>query len=137
MKKPPGGYVLSGHGTAGEWLYGHVKENYKVRIEGDRVVPIVGIWRTLNGVNTIRGEDQLILYNRGGSTGTNPYGFEVGVGSDGRAKEKPIYGKGNMTIPVGGFVLSGHGTAGAWLYGKVNKGVRIRFDASTEVIQVE
>lgn len=136
MKKPQGGYVLSGHGTAGEWLYGHVKENYKVRIEGNRVVPIQGIWRTLNGINTGRGEDQLILYNRGGSTGTNPYGFEVGVGSDGRALEKPVYGKGNMTIPTGGFVLSGHGTAGAWLYGKVNKGAKITFDAATQVISI-
>lgn len=137
MRKPEGGYVLSGHGTAGDWLYSHVKENYKVRIDGNRVVVTVGIWRTLNGVNTGRATDALILYNRGGSTHTNPYGFEVGVGADGKALEKPVYGKGNMIIPSGGFVLSGHGTAGKWLYGKVNKGTKISFDPATEVIQVE
>lgn len=136
MKKPSGGYVLSGHGTAGVWLYSHVRENYKVRIENNRVIATEGIWRTVNGVNTGRGTDQLILYNRGRSTGTNPHGFEVGVGADGKAFERPVYGQGNMVIPAGGFVLSGHGTAGTWLYGKVSSGTRISFDPATEVISI-
>lgn len=136
MRTPERGFVLSGHGAAGDWLYGHVKENYRVCIQGSRVVPTPGIWRTLNGVNTGRDTDTLILYNQGGSTHTNPYGFEVGVDADGNALEKPVYGVGDMAIPSGGFVLSGHGTAGNWLYEKVSTGTKITFDPVTKVIQI-
>jgi hypothetical protein len=82
-----------------------------------------GVWVNypLSAVNRARGENQLILYNRylSNSTGTNGYGFESVVTplddwvvNDTvrcvvESREKHI---GNMGIPDGKVVLSGHGT---------------------------
>lgn len=83
---------------------------------GEKVYPI-------NGVNVGRGENQLILYNtlNGNYTHTNAYGVEVlvqlestmvwTVNKDLKVKVvKVVDGKGNMQIPAGHAVLSGHGT---------------------------
>ncbi|MBW6458805.1 MAG: hypothetical protein K0B52_06570, partial [FCB group bacterium] len=78
--------------------------------------------RTLNSVNYPRGTDHLVLFNnfRGVSTNTNSYGFECQasvidpwiVNDTVRcvieSREKYV---GNMPIPAGKIVLSGHGTA--------------------------
>jgi len=80
----------------------------------------------INSVNHLRGENQLLLYNHhnGKYTHTNGYGTEVLIelldGYDWRSnktlKAKVINiqkGVGNMAIPKGKAVLSGHGTASA------------------------
>jgi hypothetical protein len=68
-----------------------------------------GVTLALDGVNTDRGEDQLILYGAPqGKTGTNVYGAEAMVGADGVALEVSD-GVGDHAIPPGGFVLSAHG----------------------------
>lgn len=76
---------------------------------------------TIDGIDTKRGDNQLIKYTKGKTTGTNNYGFEVAVDSVGVAMSRPAY-KGNTAIPKGGYVLSGHGEAGKWLYGNIQKG---------------
>jgi hypothetical protein len=63
----------------------------------------------LDGVNTGRGEDQLVLYAAPRErTGTNIYGVEVSVSADGAVLEVNGYGSGDHPIPAGGFVLSAH-----------------------------
>jgi len=68
---------------------------------GDRLI--------LDGINTGRGEDQLILYmSPSASTKTNIYGSEVSVSSDGEVIKVTDYGSSDTKVPDGGFVLSAH-----------------------------
>jgi hypothetical protein len=63
----------------------------------------------LDGVNTARGEDQLILYAAPRDhTGTNIYGVEVSVSATGKVLSVAGYGSPDNAIPAGGFVLSAH-----------------------------
>ncbi len=79
---------------------------------------------TINSVNHLREEDRMVLFNQlnGKFTHTNEYGTEVlielledyewGVNKPLKARVKKIEkGIGNMAIPEGQAVLSGHGTA--------------------------
>jgi hypothetical protein len=81
---------------------------------------------TINTVNHLREENNLVLFNRhnGKYTHTNAYGTEVLIelldgnswGSNKTLKAKVVSiqkGVGNMAIPKGKAVLSGHGTAAA------------------------
>ncbi len=82
-------------------------------------------------VNAGRGENQFIVYTSrfGASTSTNQYGIEVvavPVESDvtialGKTVKMKVVGTpntaGNMTIPTGGYVLSGHGNAKTFVQG--------------------
>lgn len=80
----------------------------------------------VHSVNHLRGENQLVLYNRhnGKYTHTNAYGTEVQIelldgykwGSNKTLKAKVVSiqkGVGNSAIPQGKAILSGHGTAAA------------------------
>jgi len=61
-----------------------------------------------------RGTDQLIIYDNsyGAATGTNPWGYEVVVNTEGKVTQ---VGGNNSTIPAGGYVISGHGAKASWL----------------------
>ncbi|MCS7225092.1 MAG: beta-N-acetylhexosaminidase, partial [Armatimonadetes bacterium] len=62
-----------------------------------------------DGVNRMRGGDELIIYSGPlKTTGTNIYGAEAAVSPEGVVLEVAGYGHGNMPIPAGGFVLSAH-----------------------------
>ncbi len=67
-----------------------------------------------------RGADQLVAYTRAGSrTGTNQYGSEATVVS-GVLGPLTIGGAaGGLTVPVGGYVLSGHGAGSDFLRASV------------------
>lgn len=132
---PAGGYVLSGHGEAGKWLYANVREGYQVGIYDGNVKAVQACCKSLDGVDTGRGENQLIAYTRG-RTGTNPYGFEVCI-VDGEATSDPVYGNGNILVADGTYVLSGHGTAGQWLFNNVKKGTRVHVDTNIGFVKVE
>jgi len=68
-----------------------------------------GLMLALDGVNTDRGEDQLILYAAPREkTGTNIYGCEVTVSAGGVVQEVFDQGSGDHAVPPGGFVLSAH-----------------------------
>ncbi len=74
------------------------------------------------GWNVARGTDQLVGYNAGGTrTGTNPYGTEVAIDSTCTITAKEVQ-MGNMLIPAGGAVISGHGNARVWLTNHANVG---------------
>ncbi|HYE82627.1 MAG TPA: family 10 glycosylhydrolase [Clostridia bacterium] len=61
-----------------------------------------------------RGPDQLIIYDSsyGERTGTNPYGYEVAVNSEGKIIST---GGNDSEIPEAGYILSGHGKSLKWL----------------------
>lgn len=134
MAVPAGGYVLSGHGEAGKWLYGHAKQGYLAGVYDGTVKIEEACCRSLDGVDTGRGTDQLIAYTRG-RTGTNQYGWEVCI-VDGVATSDAIYGNGNIWVGEGTYVLSGHGEAGRWLYGHVKKGTHVDVDTRYGFVRV-
>lgn len=77
----------------------------------------------LSGINRMRVTNDLILYNEyyDARTGTNKHGLEVRL-EKGRATE--IKTEGNMIIRPGTEILSGHGTAKAFLQ-KIKQGDRV------------
>ncbi len=80
---------------------------------------------TLNGINTSRYTDNLVVYTpaRGTYTGTNAYGYEVTVENGIVTK----VGGNNSYIPANGFVVSGHGTAETWLRENVTLGMKVTY----------
>lgn len=103
------------------------------KLNAPKVTAVAG---QITGVDTGRGENALILYKRGykgdGRTGTNKWGSEVALGADFKALENPVYGVGNMVIPSGGYVLSGHGTNADWILSNIKKGKIVKFKVSVE-----
>ncbi|MGQ0551418.1 MAG: phosphodiester glycosidase family protein, partial [Armatimonadota bacterium] len=79
----------------------------------------------IQGINRDRGPDEMIIYRPafGPSTRTNTWGAEVSVA--GETVEQVIDGQGNVPIPPGGFVLSGHGRGRAALLGTFKVGDRV------------
>ncbi|NAZ85510.1 LamG domain-containing protein [Kineococcus indalonis] len=78
----------------------------------------------LKGFDVSRTADSLVAYTKVGSTtGTNQYGTEVVV-RDGRvvsvSRSRP-----GIKVPTGSIVLSGHGTARAWLDANAKVGASI------------
>ncbi len=84
----------------------------------------------INGINESRGSDMMILYNSyyGFSTNTNQWGTEVLVSPLNQwvvndtvycVVDTIVNWVGNMTIPLGKAVLSGHGRAGEFLRNNV------------------
>lgn len=68
---------------------------------------------TVTGFNTTRTADSVIVYTASGEkTGTNQWGIEAIVGSDGRIIS---VGGNDNTVPEGGFVISGHGDGADWV----------------------
>jgi peptidoglycan/xylan/chitin deacetylase (PgdA/CDA1 family) len=87
--------------------------------------------RTIDGINSARTTNALILYTRvrGTTTGTNSYGTEVAVVNNVVTKVENNIG--NMAIPTGGVVLSGHGTSATWLKNYAKVGVTVQLTDST------
>ncbi len=132
------GYPVSGNMVDGE--IAKIPSSRNVFVMDDRKIPGIGIASfigklqintqevAINTVNHLRETNQLVLYNQlnGKRTHTNKYGTEIlielnngfmwGTNKTLKAKvlkvEKEI---GNMEIPKGKAVLSGHGTAAAQL----------------------
>lgn len=74
--------------------------------------------------NGARCADELVVYTGDGKTGTNAYGWEACV-KDGRVVR---CGRNNNDIPNGGFVLSGHGNAAAFLAEHIMQGAAVQID---------
>ena len=66
---------------------------------------------SLSGTNTYRDTNNLILFNCDGQkVNTNVYGTEIAVDSSGKViGKRPYLSTEALTVPNGGFVLSGHG----------------------------
>lgn len=84
----------------------------------------------VNGINIQREANYLVLYVGKSSTGTNQWGTEVAFNSKGVATCDPVYGVGNMKIPSGGYVLSGHNKASTWIRANIKKGDKLNIDVS-------
>ncbi len=97
----------------------------------------------VNGYNCTRDTGKLIVYTDeyGDSTGTNFWGAEAIVGSDGRVTEIT---NGNADIPAGGFVVSGHDDDGnadgkrmkTWVLQNIAVGDYVAFDRRTSLLTV-
>lgn len=66
---------------------------------------------SLSGTNTYRDTNNLILFNCDGQkVNTNVYGTEIAVDASGKViGKRPYLSTETLTVPSGGFVLSGHG----------------------------
>ena len=99
---------------------------------GGLVANISGATRAIDAVNAERKADQLVAYNAAGwdadSTGTNEFGTEVVV-VDGKVT-LVRQGAGDTPIPIGGAVLSGHGTAREWLNDHAEVGAEVTLPES-------
>lgn len=84
----------------------------------------------IDGINTGRGTNQLILYAGKESTGTNKWGAEVILNADMTVASVGKYGVGNTTIPKGKFALSGHDGKAYWLLEHLKVGTKVKITAS-------
>lgn len=87
-----------------------------------------------DGINVTRGENMLIVYKNVATTGTNMYGYEIVVDKDGLASSENF--SGNAKVPVGGFVLSGHGDMIKVLQGAYARGEIITLDESSKEVLI-
>lgn len=133
MTIPDGGRVFSAHGEAIAFL-DHIKEGMLIWIQNSRAYYNTDIHRSYDGVNVSRQKDFLILYQNKSRTGTNKWGTEVPISKNGIAG-KPVYGVGNMTIPTGGAVLSGHGKNSKWLLENIKEGQHITIKANMLILR--
>ena len=79
----------------------------------------------INSFNGVRWTNHLVLYAGKAKTGTNEWGAEVALDANGVAISDPVNGKGNMDVPEGGSVLSGHGEGAKWINANVKKGTKV------------
>lgn len=84
----------------------------------------------VNGFNIPRMTDYLVIYTNGKTTGTNQWGVEVAFDANCVAISDPVCWVGNMNIPDGGFVLSGHDKAGNWIAENIKKGKKINIEVN-------
>lgn len=133
MAIPDGGRVFSAHGEAIAFL-DHIKEGMLIWIQNGRAYYNTDIHRSYDGVNVSRQKDFLILYQNKSRTGTNKWGTEVPISKEGIAG-KPVYGVGNMAIPTGGAVLSGHGKNSKWLLENIKEGQHITIKANMLILR--
>lgn len=91
------------------------------------------VTHAVDGINTYREADTLIIYNESGTTGSNPYGYEVVVNKENRVTS---VGGNNNAIPTGGFVVSGHGKSATFLAENVKVGDKIVFVQESMIISI-
>ena len=80
--------------------------------------------------NGVRYTDYIVIYNQGASTGTNQYGYEISVSADGVMLDDSYAG--DMSLPEGGYVLSGHGTGMEQLIAVYMRGAQVVVDAQAK-----
>ena len=125
---PAGGCVLSGHGSAGKWIAANIKKGYRVTFTNNITNVVKKLHCTPDAINGVRLANYLVVFNKGTNAITNKWGYEVAIGKDGKATSNPVYGVGKMAIPTGGFVVSGHGKGGSWIYANIKKGTSVEFN---------
>ncbi len=114
---PDGGMILAGNGSkaklladlsVGDGIYADA-DALTVTVVSKDYKPFYENEVKINTVNGTRKQDTVVLFtdSHGETTGTNAWGFEVVVDSDGYVVD---IGGNDSIIPKGGFVLSGHGT---------------------------
>lgn len=146
---PVGSVVLSGHGSARQWLVDYAKVGSTVVLPAallpeatgttsstppaqttSDVVAVGGRSHRVNGINVQRNTDQLIVFTHSGSqasTPTNAYGAEVVVtsGKVAEINDRLANGRSPTPIPPAGYVLSGHGESRQWLIENARVGLTV------------
>jgi hypothetical protein len=143
---PAGGVVLSGHGTARNWLLKNAKVGVFLTLPGETLPPpppppppappfsvityatISGSSFAVAGTNIDRAANKLVIYDLPPASAANVYGAEAAVNSMGRVtltSDRQTTNTGQTAIPPGGYVLSGHGTARSWLLAKAKVGAEV------------
>ena len=126
---PTKGRVISGHGKAKTWIMENIGKNGIAKIikgddkHPDKIVAYKTANGQISGYDTTRWTNDLIVYSSG-STNTNDWGIEVAINKNGIAIENP-HTKGNTTVPIGGFVVSGHKYAKEWIESNIHKGDKV------------
>lgn len=103
-------------------------------------LPGASLTLTATGTNIYRNTDNLIVFNCDGQTvDSNFYGTEIAVDSTGKVVDKrPYQSMDKLTVPRGGFVLSGHGnnTGMCTTVASIRLGSYVTFDESTMTVRV-
>lgn len=147
---PKNGFVLSGHDAKdegknmGTWLKENVSVGDYVYYNANGIVTVSDkpieqsafyeLTHNINGVNSVRNTDNIIIYNKlGQTTGTNEWGYEVVC----TAGVVTAMGGNNSKIPSesGSFVVSAHGEAMIWLQDNVRLGMSVSYDANAKTVK--
>ena len=144
---PTDGFIISGHGTMEAWIMNNIKVGqycyYDVRsltllVTDTPTSGFGGMFYTtqkeVTNFNATRTEQALIVYTKSGTTGTNQWGYEVAVNSEGRIISA---GGNNTKVPSGGFVISGHGSNSEWLTKNAKIGMKASYDTAKKTITLE
>jgi hypothetical protein len=89
-------------------------------------------YRKLDGTNVYRSTNMLVMYDRSNGQTKSPaneWGYEVAV-LNGKVTAVSD-GQPGMAIPVGGYVLSGHGTEDTWLFNNAKVGATVTLPGGT------
>lgn len=109
---PAGGMVVSGCDDPGKNAYDAAELgsnvyydafSSRVLISQGEIDPFYEYTLQANSLNGVRYSNTIVIYNRGASTETNGYGYEVCVGADGQILS---VGGNDNAIPEGGYVIS-------------------------------
>lgn len=128
IKIPDNGHVLSIHSDSKMY-----EAAMKVSVGDDATISLGEHNYSLTklkitALNDTRTENALIIYYGKKQTGTNEYGYEIQVDKDGKMIGASY--SGNIEIPKGGYVLSGHGTAKEALASAYCYGAQVLLDTS-------
>jgi hypothetical protein len=111
-----------------ETIFGHLKFDGRIEIAG-------GGRRKVDGINRLRGENELIIFTPEfqRTTLTVPSGIEIVVRRGRIIEVKDKYG--STRIPEEGFVISASGEARQWALQNLRKGLRLQL--KTDLIALE
>ncbi|QVK18363.1 family 10 glycosylhydrolase [Mycoplasmatota bacterium] len=89
----------------------------------------------IDGINTVRGTNQIIIYtydkrNANNKTGTNEYGYEVAIDLNNRVCEKGTH----VSFCENGIIISAHGENGDIFSDKIEIGDRLFYSTDTNSI---
>ena len=145
-------YILSAHGPVASTLTDtlaigdtlSVTMTFNERVTGTIAVDTLEM--ALTGRNINRSTNFLVLYDnwRGNTTGTNEFGNEILLepiteltynGTTDLVVVKQEHNIGNMEIPLGHVVVSGHGDARTFLQENVSVGDTVRLDLQTDALE--
>ncbi len=105
--------------NAQKWKFNPVPYNISYNANGGKLYDDTVSSVKPNGLNTSRGDKQVIVYTRifGASTTTNQYGDEYSFDKNGKKVGSRLYGStSGLAIPSGGAVISKHANAPFDLY---------------------
>lgn len=109
---PEGGLILTGTGDIGKEIYNAAQVGWHVAFDEYTMTAFISKGEPdpffehavkATGTNGTRWAKSLVIYDRGETTGTNAYGYEVSVNDRGYVT---VSGGNDSAIPKGGYVIS-------------------------------